>query len=642
MRKTAFFPLILPFFLGLSFVLDGSGIYKTFVYAEDLGAFQQEIVLAKQKHQAILHKADSVTKALDRQTRIFLGQDPDRPLGKFDTESIARGPDRTKLLESPPRSSYREPRLVPSAPRKTAPKAPEAARPKTIKPKEKAKAGGGIFPWKRYREKEVRDSEMLYKVAVSDNKISEDEAVEVGLAGNLQLKAAEEKIEVSKSKLFEAKRALFPTVQGVAVPGSTAGGKQPTSSGSTGFPSPRIFKTEYYKVNVSQPLFYGGELVATVRQAQESLRSQEAEYRKVKHELVHQIRAAYLATVKAEYNAQYQADLQQKAGAVREKVEAAYKEKLLSEVDALNVESQVQQALFQLRSAENDRLSALVSLRQAMNLNEEVPLPLDLRLEFQKVTPDPNELFEKALQYNPEYLSKEYALRSARHAVEVYLAKKRPHFDLRGSYGVLGERIFDDLTYSTAAEAGANGQEIDFNLNKEWFLGVRGSMPIGPNSFEWEQIKHVYAPSVISPTGGSEDWSQKFTFNLFDKLSEITDEKSAYAALAQVKAEQQKIKNDLALKIRDDSFALQKALIQIDSSTAKVRYQEKQNAVLEYLLSLQETSPSNLLEGYIDLAQSKFSFIQAVVDYRLAVSSLGVSAGDPDTFKTQAEKKHEP
>ena len=96
-----------------------------------------------------------------------------------------------------------------------------------------------------------------------------------------------------------------------------------------------------------------------------------------------------------------------------------------------------------------------------------------------------------------------------------------------------------------------------------------------------------------------------------------------------------KSRDEIIKKIREGTYSIERSLIQIDSSVAKVRYQEKQNKILDYLLGLQETQAANLIEGYIDLAQNKFSFIQAVADYHLALSELSLSIGDPYYFKPE-------
>ena len=522
---------------------------------------------------------------------------------------------------------------------------------KNVFKKEKSEKLAGIEPkkeakkddWKKnffwaglgYKDKKtISDGEAIYKVAVSDRDVSLKEAVEIGVANNIQLRALKKKIEVADAKLIEAKRALFPTVQGVwQTNGGHVAGQTMATDGSTNLADggQRFYKGESRKINVNQPLFYGGELVLTVKQAEENVKSAKSEYSKARSEYIHQVRTSYYSLVKAEYNVQYQTELNDKVDTVYKRVKEEHNQKLIAEVDFLNVESQYHQVHFQAESGKNDRQSADLVLHQALSLDSNEPLPVNLKLEFVPIHPQFEEILNLSLKNNADVQIKEYALMSAQYGIMIYNAKKLPRVDLRGSYGMEGEAFHDTRVFERAADLGKGNNDLE----KEWFLGVHVGMPLGANSVEYDQIKHNYGPTVLALTG-SDDWTHKMTFNLMDNFSNITDEKSAQAVLLQSQSELEKAKNDLTVKIRDDFYNLQKSLIQIDSSIAKVRYQGKQNSILEYMLGMQETAVSNYLEGLIEQAQNKFAFIQAVVDYHIAVSGLSLSIGDPNHFETES------
>ncbi len=615
MKKYFLLALRLPCFLALFSCLQDSVIPKTFLYADDsISNFQQEVIYAKQKHEIISTKMDAVQAFMDSQQALTLRGEAQKLMQELaeKDDSKSQANLQNKFVKELPKE----------APTK---KSSLVTRLKTIP----------FFQGFRHREATVSDGEALYKVAVSDRKVMLKEAVEIGVANNVQLQALKKKIEVADAKLTEAKRALFPTVQGVwqVNGGHVAGQVFPTDGSTTLVAGQRFYKGETRKINLNQPLFYGGELVLTVKQAEENVKSAKSEYSKARSEYVHQVRAAYYGLVKAEYNVQYQTELNDKVTAIYKRVKEEHNQKLISEVDFLNTESQYHQAYFQVESAKNDYQSADLVLHQTLSLDSNEPLPVNLKLSFVPIHPKFQEVLDLSLQNNAEVKIKEYAYISAQYGVQIFQAKKLPRVDLRGSYGLQGEAFHDTRVFMPGADGFGSGNN---DLEKEWFLGVHASMPLGPNSVEYDQIKHKYGPTVLALTG-SDDWTHKMTFNLMDKFSDITDEKSAQAALLQSRSDFEKAKNDLTLKVRDDFYNLQKSLIQIDSSIAKVRYQEKQNSILEYMLSMQETSVSNYLDGLIEQAQDKFAFIQAVVDYHIAVSGLSVSIGDPNYFETESQ-----
>lgn len=557
---------------------------------------QNEIVQAKAKQNQISGKMETVELYLDDQKSKLLQEQADDLMREITAKGYASEP-----TEETPAATVVSDKVVREI------KIQPAARP-IPKP-----APMWFWPkWGIKKESPVSEGEVLYKVAISDNKITMKEAVEIGIASNQGLQALKKKVEVAESKLLEAKRALFPTAQFVTEEnGGIAGG--------------RFYKGRNYKVNVNQPVFYGGELVLTVKQAEANIKSSKQEYEKARNDYIHQVRQSYYGVVKAEYNIQYQTELYEKSAALYKRVREEYRQKLTPEIDYLNAESNYYQAHFSAEGARNDLISAVMVLHQTLNLDNDEPLPVDLKLEFRKISPEYEEILNLAFQYNPDLRIKELAVLSAEYGLQVFKAKKLPRVDLRGSYGLLGEVHKD----TKAIES----DNHDLDIEKEWFVGATVSMPMGPNSIEYSQVKHVYGPTVIALTG-SEDWRHRVAFGLYDKLSEITDEKSAQAALLQAKSDYTKSKSDLTLKVRDGFYNIQKSIIQIDSAISKIRYQDKQNQIYEYMLSLQEGAMDTLLDGWNEQAQNKFAFIQAVTDYDLALSDLGVAMGEPFYFET--------
>lgn len=584
---------------------------------ETLSSLQQDVILAKEKSAAIAAQMYSVNGALDstaykpkvykptfrerlqaapvsRVPTAVPAVDEENPIGQID---ITPGPNQT-LNESIKNKLFHWPKLD------------------FLFPKDNRQPKNKSLPYAPPQK--ITDGEALYKVAISDKTLTLSEALEVAMANNTQLKAARKNIEVADAKLIEAKRGLFPSVQAVT---EISGGKIPSG---TAFP--RFYRGTNQALNVTQPLYYGGELTNTVKQAEENLFVAKAQYKKNRNDFIHQTRLAYYGVVKAEYNAQYQVELFGKIREILKRSKDEQEQKLVPEIDALNVESQYQQALFQVESSKNDVLSTNVTLKQSMGLDFEETVPVSLKMDFIKLELDFNELLFRALESNADIRIRAYQLEAAKYGVDIYESKKKPHFDLRGSYGMFGEAFHDTLAFLE------NKASID--TEKQWFLGLHGSMPLGTSSVEYEQIKHVYAPTVSSFLG-SEDWKHHVAFNLFDKFGAVTDEKSAEYAFLQAENDYQDTKNEITLHLRDDYYNLKKYLIQIDSSIAKLRYQEKQSAILEYQLSMQETTASDYVENLVAQAQDKYAFIQAVADYQAALSSVSILIGDPDYFDHQ-------
>ena len=627
-----------------AFLLISSLATNSVLAADSLDSLQQDVLLAKQKHQQMVVKMDSVHSLLD-DTELTKAQQAEKEIFNSATSEVEgpQTPPTQKMngvVETSPEKTFRDSLEEKSADRVvTAIPAVDAESPlaaldptpekgETLFGSAKKKFGKWFQHATPQAKKQhvnmpyptpIGDGEALLRVAISDKKITVEEAVEIGIANNIKLQAAKKSVEVADAKLMEAKRGLFPTVQATM---DINGGKVPGTGG------PRFYKGKNQRLNVTQPLYYGGELTNTVKQAEENVRVTKAEFKKAKDDLVHEIRVAYYGVVKSEYNAEYQIELAEKISELMKQVRTQREMRVATEIDFLNIESQYYQVLYQLESSKNDALSANLGLKQSMNVQLDGTLPIDLRMNFVKVRPEFNDLLKRAVENNADIRVKALTLESAKYGIDIYEAKKKPHVDMRGSYGMLGEAFHD-------TEAFEDGK-ASIDQEKEWFLGVQGSIPMGPNSVEYEQTKHVYGPTVLALTG-SEDWRHHMTLNLFDQFGRITDEKQAQYALLQAESDYRDVSNEVTLRLRDEFYSLQRYLIQIDSSIAKLRYQNKQLSILEYLLSVQETSPSNYVDNLIAQVQDRYAFIQAVADYNVALSGVGLLIGDPFYFENQKE-----
>lgn len=466
----------------------------------------------------------------------------------------------------------------------------------------------------QYGTNKLGDGDALYRVAISDGRLTIEEATAIAEANSTELRGVKRRIDVARSKVREATRALLPTVSFVM-------------EWNGGIASQRFYKGKSRKLNVNQPVFYGGELIYTLRQSEAGWKGAQQEYASARGEIVRAVANQYFSVVKAEYNLHYQTALNRDADVVYRRVRKERIKSVVSEIDYLNVESQHHSVALQFEAAKNEYVTSTLALYQSMGLPLDDRLPVDLRINFNKIDPDLDEVLTIAMRNNPTILNKQYSLEGAEWNIKIYKAKGLPHFDLRGSIGYLGE-----VNKDTKAIEGDNH---DLDLEKEWFLGGTVSMPLGESSVEYDQIKHNYGPTVLALTG-SQDFKHKVTYNLLDKIANTTDSVKAEADYYQALSELEKAANDAILGVKDELYNMRKSLVLVDSSIAKIRYQERQNSVLNYLLSMQETSPSNVMEGFIEQAQNKFGLIEAVTDYHKAVLTLNVLMGDGKHFESRS------
>src|SRR3989338_6284938 len=173
MKKYILLAARLPFFLALLLWLQDSVIPKTFLYADDsINNFQQEIIYAKQKHEAISTKMDVVQAFMDSQQALTLQEEAQKLMQEVAEKDDSKGQAnlQNKFVkelpkEAPAKKSSWVTHLKNSF-KKEKPKAPVD----TTSKKDIQK----IIPFFQgfgRKEATISDGEALYKVAVSDRKV---------------------------------------------------------------------------------------------------------------------------------------------------------------------------------------------------------------------------------------------------------------------------------------------------------------------------------------------------------------------------------------------------------------------------------------------------------------------------------------
>ncbi len=452
------------------------------------------------------------------------------------------------------------------------------------------------------------DGVVAYKKALEDNLITVQEATEVALKNSVNLLSMEKRIRGAERKLMEANRAFFPTVAGEL---SVNGGKVGLTK----------YEGENWKVNASHTVFDGGETLFTMKQARSVLESEKAKFAKERADVVHKVGEAYRGYVASSYNLSYQDALHGEVVPIRERVEKEHAEKLISEIDYLDVSSVVNQVEYQHVSADSDYLSARLILAQEMGLEPEDPLPVDPKLEYKEVSIDLDTARSMVQQNNWDIKIKELAARSAYFNSRVFESKKMPRVDLRGSAGLQGEQ-----------QVGAGFHN---DLEREESILVQTSVPVGPNSVDYSYSRRFFGPTVLDLTG-SHDWRHRLTFNLFDRLADMTDTDVAKAEYLQAKAELQKERSTQDANVREAFYAYKEALIQVNTSLSKIKYRERQVDLLRLTTSMQDAPISSLLSELVQLQEDRFGYVRAIADIHGAISNLNRLVGIDGYFGSES------
>ncbi|GAG26167.1 unnamed protein product, partial [marine sediment metagenome] len=246
-----------------------------------------------------------------------------------------------------------------------------------------------------------------------------------------------------------------------------------------------LYTGEKFSIEGKQPLFYGGELVYSVKQAKANLEIIKTDYERVKNELLLQVKKAYYSLDKSVKALGVQARLQKRTDEFYNITRSGYEAEVIAQIEFLEVTSQNNQAKFQVASAEEDISIANLLLQQAMNVNSEIDIvgtrePRIIKLSLE-------DCFNLAYLNRPE-------IKIARLSMEYFGYEKKimqaranlPRVDLMGSYGNAREDyVWDD-----------NPGQAPRQLGPEFYFGGKISIPFWGSTLNYSAVKEQWQPVV--------------------------------------------------------------------------------------------------------------------------------------------------
>jgi outer membrane protein TolC len=440
---------------------------------------------------------------------------------------------------------------------------------------------------------------------------------------------ATKSLKLAEMRVFEARRNMLPTATIVA-------------EETYGRVNARSYAGRKQYIEGQQPVFHGGELYYAVKQAEANLEVTRNEYAKQKNELVHTVKKAYYTLAKAKENLKIQKELKKEADLIFSSVSKASEAGVITKVESLNVSSQSSQIDYQIISAEGDVEVAELILKQAMNVDPKqnintMPLP-----EFVKVDVDYGDALRTAYLSRPEMKINRFLIDYYDFGVRVAKGKGWPKIDLLGSWGLAKEE-YTPADNCWDIDTGPNGtgaqgyQAPQRKLEQQWYAGVKASMPLWGSTLEYSHTREQWVP-VVSAYQGTQAATNSVKFKILDKLDYYSDVQLADVDLSRARQEYIKIKNEITLEVREACFSYQKALVQLDTTADKIKYQKTDVDVAKVKRGLDEASDSNVIDSMIKLAQEEFSHAQAVTDCHTSLSAINKAVGIEDRFKDTARR----
>ncbi len=181
--------------------------------------------------------------------------------------------------------------------------------------------------------------------------------LDLALKNNQPTKLALEEVELAQLKLTEAKRNFFPALklQGYNTTG-------------------QVYKVDYEeresKLSLDQPLFAGGRLTDTLRQAKTNLEITQKNYDRLKLDVIQKTETAYYNFIALKMHYQQQGELLKETKEIFDKIQNLSTAGMVIPLELSSATAWLQQMKFQTDSIKQDLFMAELTLKQVLNVKE--------------------------------------------------------------------------------------------------------------------------------------------------------------------------------------------------------------------------------------------------------------------------------
>ena len=428
-----------------------------------------------------------------------------------------------------------------------------------------------------------------------------EECVQIAMQNSIAIKIARERVESSRMKMHEAFRELFPELSFVL-------------ESTKGMISNRLYRGGKFGVEFKQVIFHGGEQMYLWKQSEINMKLAKENLNKEKEELIYNVSKAYYELAKAISKYDFQKRLVEDIKPDFDIARKEYEYDLITQIDFMNIESLVNQAHHTLFSYENAKSLARFELNKEMNISINADIKIKHELEPKDIELDADECIELAFKYKPTYRANYYSAEVARFSEKMAESQTFPQIDIFGKY-------------LKAAEVLEPMNSLKNYLKNERTLGAMVSLPLGPNTMQYEKKRIKFAPTLTTFGSDTKYDTDKLRLNILDDMARYSKIKDSSAAYNESLKELNKSEQEIYTEVHDALYKLAEAEIKIKNSLNNIDLYKKELEVAEVRKGLNEITFHDLIQAKAKIYSEKGAYTDAVGDFYMAIAQLNKSIG---------------
>jgi len=420
--------------------------------------------------------------------------------------------------------------------------------------------------------------------------------IEIALKNNQPTQVAKQEVDLAELRVQEAKRGLFP---GVKVSAYNTYGEV------------YKIKTEEReaKIQIDQPIYYGGRLSDTLKQANVSLDVAQRNFDRLRLDVIQQAETAYYNLIAARIHIQEKEALLKEAHELLKKIEKLEAGGMIIPLEATSARSWFDKIRFQIDAIRQDKFMAELTFRQILNLKENLEIKGNM-LEVKKLDLDFDRCLEVALNNRPEIVLSQLMVKFNEYGKKIELKKNDFTIDLTSAFG----------HYQGAYET----EKMRNATN--WYVGLKASKPLGASTLNTAAAAD-YSKPRIGQTSPTDSQTVSAEFNLLDNMKRFTEMKKADIDLNRSVSDFNEATKSVTFQMQDAFLNYQKAVLQLNEAEAEMKFRRNEATITEVRASVGEASLSSALESLYSLADAQTNYIQALANFAISLANIKKASG---------------
>lgn len=446
--------------------------------------------------------------------------------------------------------------------------------------------------------------------------LSLHDCIDIAAENNLLLEIEAQKIKLAELKLGISYRDFFPQIK-------------LKCSENEGELNELDWKGKYYHIEGRQPVFHGGEIFYSNRQAKEFLAAAVAESRRIEADIVYKVSEEYFKFLARTEMLNQSEKTKDEVSSFLGNIKRGYDEGIIAKIDLFGVEyyyneiahlalmtlKDLKETEYDLKAIMNIDAKEEIEIRQYV-LNFKNPVlgdkvePVNLINSLPFNIPELSDCMETAFNNRQEIVEFNHRLKAESYRVKVEKAKNYPYVDLVGSIGKAGEAY-----------------EINrFKTSDEWFVGIELKWNFGGSmvSYSFNEAKNAPRISTIQSTGSR---GHRAEVGILDNLKIFSDRKEAEISEIERRYELDEVVKRIYKETTSAYYNLCRAAANVVLGSTGLKYKEQSYEIAEFRYKQNQIGASDLIEKKIELNSAKIKQKQSVSEYFTSVAYLNRAVG---------------